>query len=337
MNFATAESFQKILTQLCILKYVIKARGKHAQYDINTTAENFVCTLLNLVYSFELKNANHLKLNFPAVDLVDETNRVCVQVTSQRGRSKVKKTVKTFIKKELYEDYERLIVLVLGDKTSSKGAIDTKDKFEFNAGRDVIDIDDLLREIETKPPEELEEIENFVTKEMKPFFKSLEEGSAGLLENLYNDDSIAPVNAESFMAHHEFDEDSDKHDFLQALLRLFDGLKFLGEDTRQYFCAAIYISNEEQSTSEGKYIFVYPNDIEGTTHLDQNQSLQHFKSLEARNLMDYDCGDDGIEKIVLRVWTESGINLIWLIKEYVGNDKDKLKAIIVDRNFSTFD
>ena len=59
--------------------------------------------LLNMVYGYTLINLNALSENYPGIDLGDSEHRICVQVTSDRSRKKVEKTITTF-KDNNYKD-----------------------------------------------------------------------------------------------------------------------------------------------------------------------------------------------------------------------------------------
>jgi len=54
--------------------------------------------ILNDVYDLKLKNTNLLQKNFPAIDLIDDINKVVIQVTSTTKPSKVRETIKIFKK-----------------------------------------------------------------------------------------------------------------------------------------------------------------------------------------------------------------------------------------------
>lgn len=75
-------------------------------YDINISSETFFMKLLNLVNSYNLKNINNEKNNSASIDLYDLTNRVAVQVTSDKSSAKIKKTIDKFINNKLYEAYD---------------------------------------------------------------------------------------------------------------------------------------------------------------------------------------------------------------------------------------
>lgn len=121
---------------------------------LNRTGINHVCEIILMplfarVYGLEnLKNLNSAEyFNYPGVDLGDSTARVAIQVTSTANSTKVKETLTTFVKHELYKHYDRLIVYILSEKQRSyTGNFDEiiGERFEFDRSRDIIDFSDLL-------------------------------------------------------------------------------------------------------------------------------------------------------------------------------------------------
>lgn len=69
---------------------------------------------MNLIYDINLKNLNSVKSNFPAIDLVDKKSSY--QITSSNDRKKMQNTLNGFEKHNLYKYYNKLYILVLGDK-----------------------------------------------------------------------------------------------------------------------------------------------------------------------------------------------------------------------------
>src|SRR5580658_2389401 len=69
------------------------------------------------VYGLSLVNLNHQNLNAAAIDLGDIKNRVAVQVTSERTKAKIQKTLDSFSQHGLAVDYDTLKVLIIGDRT----------------------------------------------------------------------------------------------------------------------------------------------------------------------------------------------------------------------------
>ena len=80
------EQFAKLVTQVEILNSI-------SLYDINIMSEDFYAQLLNKVYGYNLINANKLKKNMTAIDLIDDKSQVCFQVTSNNDSEKIKSTI----------------------------------------------------------------------------------------------------------------------------------------------------------------------------------------------------------------------------------------------------
>lgn len=104
---------KSISESLALLKHEVELSNTINLYDINISSEDFYCGLLNLIYGYELKNANHLEKNAPAIDLIDRKNRIAVQVTSDNRSTKIKHTIEEFNKNKEYQSYDRLIIMIL--------------------------------------------------------------------------------------------------------------------------------------------------------------------------------------------------------------------------------
>lgn len=74
--------FDYIESRLTWLSCRVTARGALNMYDINIHCENFYMHLLNLLYGWNLVNANTIQRNAPAIDLVYKEGNVIVQVSS---------------------------------------------------------------------------------------------------------------------------------------------------------------------------------------------------------------------------------------------------------------
>lgn len=141
-------------------------------YDINIISEDFFAGLLNLIYGYNLKNANHEKKNTEAIDLFDEKNRIAVQVTYNNDSRKLQETIDKYIKCELYADYKCLIFLLLQNKKSYEKKFDTKGLFCFDKKRDIMDINDLTAKIKTLDTEILMKIDNYFAVEIDGYRQS---------------------------------------------------------------------------------------------------------------------------------------------------------------------
>lgn len=149
--------------------------------DINVVAENFYRDFLNLLYDYNLKNANHEKQNASVIDLFDDEKRFVIQVTSDNSSSKVHGTINGFNEGSLYKSYDRLIMLIITTKRDFPKA-----KFEnvgdslFSKANDIIDVATILKDIADLETNKLKLIEEFIVKEVAlkaPFHKKSKESN----------------------------------------------------------------------------------------------------------------------------------------------------------------
>lgn len=126
------ELYMKSITEkLTLYKLETSELDKINLYDINITSENFYAGLLNLIMGWNLRNVNFSEKNTPGIDLVDDDNKITVQVTSNNTSDKIKHTIDEFIKNKSYEKYSRLIVLISTEKKNYTAIFDTQQTFEL--------------------------------------------------------------------------------------------------------------------------------------------------------------------------------------------------------------
>lgn len=139
-------------------------------YDINTVAEDVLTPLLNSIFDFNLVNANaFFGKNYPAVDLVDPKKRVAFQITSDNSFSKVKTTIKKFIKYELYNSYDELYFYFLKDgKFNIKSEELTNiigEHFDFDISRNILNNSTVLGIIKNLEISRLQSIATYLLSE----------------------------------------------------------------------------------------------------------------------------------------------------------------------------
>lgn len=121
--------------------------------DINSAAEDFFCSLLNIIFDTKLKNLNLKKLNFPAIDLGDENERLCFQVTSTKSKPKIQKTINRFCEHELFKIYDDLkIILVSSSSYCPSGDFEINCALKFDKTKDILCIPDILKLIQGLSP-----------------------------------------------------------------------------------------------------------------------------------------------------------------------------------------
>ena len=91
----------------------VEIHNNSSEYDINIISEDLLVPLLNLIFDFNLINANRISKNFPAIDLIDTENRVAFQITSTDSTTKLNSTLEKFKKHELEKNIDLLYILSL--------------------------------------------------------------------------------------------------------------------------------------------------------------------------------------------------------------------------------
>ena len=106
-----------ILDRLSGLAYNVELRSSLNLLDLHVISEDFYVGLLNLVYGWNLRNANSSQQNAPGIDLVDDTKHILVQVTGSCTKGKIDHSLKEIPEKYTgYHFYFAPIVLGSGGK-----------------------------------------------------------------------------------------------------------------------------------------------------------------------------------------------------------------------------
>ncbi len=116
-------------------------------FDINIISESLAQQLLNLIFGYELNDLNRLELNYPSIDLGDTKDaKIAFQVTSSISKSKINKTIESFIKNNFDKKYINGIkFFVLGRRKKMSHLIVSE--VNFNSKRDVLFVEDIINEI----------------------------------------------------------------------------------------------------------------------------------------------------------------------------------------------
>ncbi|MEQ9288735.1 MAG: SMEK domain-containing protein [Cyclobacteriaceae bacterium] len=135
---------QEINEKLFEIAFKIKCFNKVGDIDINRYAESYFIRILNLLFkseSWELTKA--VKINQDTYDLLDQKNKICVQITSRSDKRKKRKTIEMFNKKEHSKDFKKLVILYLSEKKPNSNDININfDFFDLN----IIDLASLVEQ-----------------------------------------------------------------------------------------------------------------------------------------------------------------------------------------------
>lgn len=152
-----------IVFYLSILKNSVEMHNSLNHQDINVVSENFFRDFLNLAFGYRLKNINIVKKNAEAIDLGDDEARIAIQVTSTTGFAKVKHTYGGFVKGGLESTYDKLVVLMIGERPAFKqDTLGEKGGFQMSLKDDVWGMRELLAKLDDLSLEELVVCEQYL-------------------------------------------------------------------------------------------------------------------------------------------------------------------------------
>lgn len=151
----------ELLLKLCDL---VEARNSINFYDINISSEYFFIPLLNMVFDCDLKNLNTEEKNAAAIDLYDVNGEIAVQVTSDSSANKIRKTLKKYRENKHYEQYKRLIFVVIVPSHNYKADFtnDIDGKFDFSKSNDIYTIKSLIKAISALNIEKIANIKEYL-------------------------------------------------------------------------------------------------------------------------------------------------------------------------------
>lgn len=175
---------KNVAESLTLLSKQVELLNAVNLYDINIIAEDFFTGLLNLIFDYKLKNANVVEKNAQAIDLIDEENKISIQVTSDNSNTKIKHTIHEYIDNKSYEKYDRLIVLILTRKKKYSRPFDTNNTFVFDKESDILDVKDLIKSIRGLEVEKIREINDFLGRELCDKVYSAKETQANEIDTI---------------------------------------------------------------------------------------------------------------------------------------------------------
>lgn len=179
--------YNKIEERLSWLAHRIKVRGRLNTLDLHIHCENFYRDLLNLVYGWELVNANSLKQNETAIDLISENKKVVVQVSATNTIAKVQKSLDKLCDSYIGYSFKFLSIADSVENIQKYSFnIRSESKISFNPKLDSMDTVILLREINGLDIDSLEKVYNLVLKELTfdTFDSKMKSGLAYVINRL---------------------------------------------------------------------------------------------------------------------------------------------------------
>src|SRR6266852_4456498 len=170
LMLAKDDLIRDIRKGLAALRAYIEPGGSLNLTDINVQAEDFVAGLLNAIHGWGLVNTNKATANYPCIDLIDETRKIGVQVTSETTSAKVSDTVDCLNTNNLAGRLSQLMVFMVVKKQGHYTVKATCPGVAFNWQDNVIDFDDALKSAQAiSDLTHLKRVHQFVIESL-PFF-----------------------------------------------------------------------------------------------------------------------------------------------------------------------
>lgn len=143
----------------CLSRY-IEINNSQGTNDINVACENLVLMLMNSVYGYKLENFNgkrHMS-NAAGIDLIDLTNKVCVQVTSKQTKKKLDDTLKLCKENSKLKHY-KLKFFIISNKAKKTVRSYKDEEFKFDGATDAVDFRSLCADLKSLNHERVIELD----------------------------------------------------------------------------------------------------------------------------------------------------------------------------------
>lgn len=160
--------FNEIEEKLTILSIRVKNRGKLNVLDLHIHSENFYRDFLNLLFSWNLINENNINQNVEAIDLIDETQKLVVQVSATATKKKINDSLSKDNMKKYAEDGYKFKFVSIAENADSLRKLKYSNihSISFDPSRDILDIQKLEDGIKNLKIDELENMYHFIKAEL---------------------------------------------------------------------------------------------------------------------------------------------------------------------------
>ncbi|QSV45441.1 ABC-three component system protein [Geobacter benzoatilyticus] len=154
-----------IIHKLSALATEIEQRGKLNLLDLHRHSEDFYAHFFNELFGWRLQNLNTIKPNAEAIDLIDHTSKIVIQVSATATKAKVESALTKDLSE--YNGYAFKFISI------SKDAGDLRDKslanphrLTFDPKTDIHDLTSILRYISGLGADNQRRIVAFLKKEL---------------------------------------------------------------------------------------------------------------------------------------------------------------------------
>lgn len=157
----------KITRQLAVLACEIELMNRSNRMTLNSDAETIFCGLINRLEGWDLRNLNEVAQNYPGIDLADPGRRVAVQITASASQKKVDHTLEVFFRNKMERSFDRLVLVIITDRTAPTMAHGVRQGFKFDPKRDIWNIEWFKRRVEAEEDaEQLQAVADYLDSQL---------------------------------------------------------------------------------------------------------------------------------------------------------------------------
>ncbi len=150
--FAEEPLMKTIIYKLGLIRVNAELLGTLHLFDINIFAENFFNNLFSITRNATYENLNLSCSNAKAIDIVDNTNKIAIQITTEDTSTKITKTVEKFKETKYYKDGYELQIFFISKKKNIKSRDDVY----------IFYIEDFIKEIYKLPYSQKNKVNEFL-------------------------------------------------------------------------------------------------------------------------------------------------------------------------------
>ena len=157
-----------ITSRLSYLSSEVRLSGSMNLHDSNVLLEDVFKEILNITYGIELQNANLIKQNIKAIDLIDCSTKTFIQVSSDNSKAKVQTSLDK-IELPKYEGYTfKFVCISKGISHLKKHHFNVPEGISFNAETDCYDDKRILRDVLAKDIDTIRKLALYLEKSILP-------------------------------------------------------------------------------------------------------------------------------------------------------------------------
>ena len=121
-----------------------------------------------------IRDSNKGKSNFPGLDLGDTGDSVAFQITATKKSDKIDDTLSTCLTYKHYEKFKAINIFILTNKQSTYTLKTvTEPHFSFSAEKNIMDFNDLFKEIEHLAPTRMKAMYEYIKSELQPVIEAI--------------------------------------------------------------------------------------------------------------------------------------------------------------------